>query len=172
VRLFVAVWPPPAVIEQLAQIERPSSAGLRWTTEDQWHVTLRFLGKVGLEDIERVKTALGWLTSGARTGPVTAIAGPALERLGPGVLSLPVAGLDDVARVVTELTAGYGEPARDRPFRGHLTIARAARGVNLRPPAAAPFAASWDVGEVTLVASTLDPTGARYEVIDRYRVGA
>jgi 2'-5' RNA ligase len=171
VRLFVAVWPPPAVIEQLGQISRCTRAGMRWTTEDQWHVTLRFLGEVGVEEVEGVKAALGRLGPRGRTGPVTAVAGPDLERLGPSVLSLPVAGLDDVAAEVSALTAGFGQPVGDRAFRGHLTIARAARGVNPLPPVPVPFAATWEVGEVTLVASTLHPAGARYEVMDRYDLG-
>ncbi len=133
-------------------------------------MTLRFLGEVGLEEVDGVKAALGRLGSVGRMGPVTAVAGPALERLGPSVLSLPVAGLDDVAAAVSKLTSGYGQPVGDRAFRGHLTVARAAKGVNLRPPAPIPFAATWDVGDVTLVASTLHPSGARYEVIDRYHL--
>ncbi|MDQ1418711.1 MAG: hypothetical protein QOJ52_673 [Acidimicrobiaceae bacterium] len=170
-RLFVAAWPPPAVVEQLARLSRPERPGLRWTTEDQWHVTVRFLGEVASVEVEGVKAALGRLGPGGRVGPVTATAGPALERLGPSVLSLPVAGLDEVAAAVSDLTAGYGQPVGDRPFRGHLTIARAARGVDPRPPVPVLFAATWEIAEVTLVASTLHPAGARYEVIARYRLG-
>ncbi len=86
-------------------------------------MTLRFLGEVGLEEVEGVKAALGRLGSVGRMGPVTAVAGPALERLGPSVLSLPVAGLDDVAAAVSKLTSGYGQPVGDRavsrsPHRG------------------------------------------------------
>ena len=170
-RLFVAVWPPPAVVEQLAGLPRPARPGLRWTTEDQWHVTVRFLGEVSAGDVEGVKAALGRLGPGGRAGMVTATAGPALERLGPSVLSLPVAGLEEMAAAVSDLTAGYGQPAGGRPFRGHLTIARAARGVDPRPPLPVPFAATWEIAEVTLVASVLHPAGARYEVIARYRLG-
>jgi 2'-5' RNA ligase len=78
--------------------------------------------------------------------------------------------LDEVAAAVSDLTAGYGQPVGDRPFRGHLTIARAARGVDPRPPVPVLFAATWEIAEVTLVASTLHPAGARYEVIARYRL--
>jgi 2'-5' RNA ligase len=46
VRLFVAVWPPPEVLDLVAEIDRPALAGVRWTTRDQWHVTLRFLGRM------------------------------------------------------------------------------------------------------------------------------
>ena len=46
VRLFVAVWPPESVVEMLLGLDRPEGPDLRWTTEPQWHVTLRFLGDV------------------------------------------------------------------------------------------------------------------------------
>jgi 2'-5' RNA ligase len=165
VRTFVAVWPPPPVVELLAGIERPPTAGIRWTTEDQWHVTLRFLGVVAGDD--RGKLTLDRLDSLGRNGPVTATAGPVVVPLGPSVLCLPVAGLDDVAAEVGRATAGIGAPVGKRPFRGHLTIARLKDGVVVPSSAWAALSASWEVDEVTLVASRLHPTGARYEVIGR-----
>ncbi|MGH9148794.1 MAG: RNA 2',3'-cyclic phosphodiesterase, partial [Acidimicrobiales bacterium] len=61
----------------------------------------------------------------------------------------------------------------DRPFRGHLTLARARDrgGVDLRPRCGAAFAASWVVREVTLVASRLGAGAARYDVVDRLALG-
>jgi 2'-5' RNA ligase len=170
VRVFVAVWPSPEVVARLTALPRPARAGIRWTTEDQWHVTLRFLGEITESEVALVKGALRPLGSVVPDGPVVAVAGPALERLGPAVLCLPVAGLDEVAARVVALTSGIGAPVGDRPFRGHLTMARAGRGVNPRPLAPVPISASWSVDEVTLVASTLHPQGARYQVIDRYRL--
>lgn len=167
-RAFVAVWPSPAVVAQLAAIDRPARPGVRWTTEDQWHVTLRFLGSLNDPEVEGVKGGLERLGSIGPRGPVAAMAGPALRRLGPSVLCLPVAGVDEVAAAVAQVTARFGGPGEDRPFRGHLTIARAARGVDPRPPVPVPFLASWPVSEVTLVSSTLRPDGARYQIIGRY----
>ncbi len=133
-------------------------------------MTLRFYGEMPEVGVEGVKGALAQLGSVGWKGPVMAEAGPALDRLGPGVLCLPVAGLDDVARRVAALTSAFGQPVGDRPFRGHITIGRAKRGATPAPPAPVPFSASWAVSEVTLVASTLHPGGARYQVIGRYRL--
>lgn len=166
-RLFVAVWPPPPVIEQLARMARPAVSGLRWTTEDQWHVTLRFLGEVGDDGLDGGKMALRKLEPGGRLSPVTAIAGPAVIRLGSSVLCLPVAGLDALAASVGRLTAGIGAPVGHRPFRGHLTLARINGSARVT---AEPLSASWAVEEVTLVASRLHREGARYEVISRARL--
>jgi 2'-5' RNA ligase len=50
-RLFVAVWPPAGVVETLQALERPDIPRLRWTTPEQWHVTLRFLGSFEIEPV-------------------------------------------------------------------------------------------------------------------------
>lgn len=164
-RLFVAVWPPAGVVEQLAALERPARPGVRWTTSDHWHATLQFLGEVA--DVERPLRALELV----RARPATAVAGPALERLGSSALCLPVAGLDELAAEVMGSTAGL-VPPDPRPFRGHLTLARGRRGVDLRPLASVPVTATWPADEFTLVASRFHPQGARYQVLARYPVGS
>jgi len=157
----VGVWPPQTVVDALAVLPRPAVPGLRWTTPDQWHVTLRFLGPVDLDD---AAAAFGRV---APAGPVVATLGPTVGSLGASVLQVPVAGLDDLAaRVMAALGAGQ------RAFRGHLTLARARGrgGVDLRPFTGAAVSARWSVGELTLVRSHLEPAGARYEVVARRAV--
>ena len=49
-RLFVAITPPPAVLDELetrVAVLRPEWPALRWTGQPAWHVTLAFLGEVG-----------------------------------------------------------------------------------------------------------------------------
>ncbi len=159
-RLFVAAWPSAEVVEQLAALERPGHSGLRWTTREQWHVTLRFLGST---EIEPVFDAL----AKARLPAAVARLGPALVRLGRGVLAAPVEGLDEIAAAVVGVSAGLGRPPERRPFSGHVTLAR---GRDRVPPALAGTAVSgrWAVDEVTVVASHLHPHGARYEILRRY----
>jgi 2'-5' RNA ligase len=82
-----------------------------------------------------------------------------------------VGGLDALAASVVARTAALGEPPPDRPFSGHLTLARAKRGDRgVAGLAGVAFTASWEVGEVTLVASTLHPHGARYDIVARYHL--
>src|SRR5947209_3556899 len=70
-RLFVAVWPPASLISQLRSLDRPARPGLRWTTEDQWHVTLRFLG--GVDEIAQgqLRRSLGDVAAGLDPVEVT-----------------------------------------------------------------------------------------------------
>ncbi|HEX2024659.1 MAG TPA: RNA 2',3'-cyclic phosphodiesterase [Acidimicrobiales bacterium] len=163
-RLFVAVWPPDDVLDSVAALDRPDVPGLRWTRREQWHVTLRFLGRV--ETVDEAAKALATV----RAAAATAVAGPAVGRFGQRVLHVPVAGLDEVAGAVIAATAAVGEPPEDRPFAGHLTLARVARGakVDLRPLAGQPVAGRWEVSELCLVESHLSPRGARYEVVGRF----
>jgi 2'-5' RNA ligase len=171
VRLFVAVWPSADVVDALADLPRPEVSGVRWTTRGQWHVTLRFLGQVAGDDLDGVTDAFGRIDVSS-AGLVTAELGPATACLGRGVLQVPVQGLDELARVTVEATAGVGQPPDDRPFHGHLTLARArGRKGDLRRLRGTPLTARWKVAELTLVASTPHREGSRYEVVASLSLG-
>jgi 2'-5' RNA ligase len=83
---------------------------------------------------------------------------------------VPVEGLDDLAAAVTDATDGCGRPLPDRPFRGHLTVARARRG-SVRSLAGEAVDARFPVEDVRLVRSHLGRDGARYEDLHVRRLG-
>jgi 2'-5' RNA ligase len=178
-RLFVAIAPPPAVLDELEAAVaplRPAWPALRWTGREAWHITLAFLGEVGEE------------TAGAL--------GPRLERAAhrhPGLSlsfaasgAFPAAGrarvlwtgiqgdrraLEALARSVAAAARRAGAPPPDegRGFRPHLTLARCRAPANVRPlvEALAGYEGSpWTAGEIHLIRSHL-PTQAgaqpRYE---------
>ena len=107
-----------------------------------------------------------------RVGPAEAVLGPSVGRFGQRVLHVPVTGVEEVARDVVRLTAGLGKPPEDRPFAGHVTLARAAgrRGprVDLRPLCGGPVSARWPLTDVVLFESHLHPHGASYEEVARF----
>lgn len=167
-RLFVGVWPTDDVTGVLRALPRPDVPGVRWTEPRTWHVTLAFLGDVDGEDRDRWEAALDDAGSDLG-GPLEAVVGPATERLGPGVLSVPVAGLEAAARAVRAAgrAAGLDRYLDPRPFRGHLTLARG-RGRAKIPArvAGTPLEARWAVGELCLVASLPERAGPpRYETL-------
>jgi 2'-5' RNA ligase len=173
-RLFVAVWPPESLLQPLRELERPARPGLRWTTEDQWHVTVRFLGRIDAIMQGRVQDALEQVA--AEADPVDVTAGPAPRGLGRGVWVLPVDGLEALAARVALATGEIGQPPPARPFRGHITLARARRPDALAalrssaPARGAGLSARWLATELTLVQSDLRPDGARYEVLQRWQL--
>ncbi len=166
VRLFVAVWPSPEVVQALESFPRPDR-GVRWTAPEQWHVTLRFLGEVSEPEASEVEAGVAGVA--ARLGPAPAVVGPATACFGTGVLMVPVSGLEAVAAATVEATAGWGAAPDHRRFVGHLTLARSRRrGPDLRRFAGHRLAASWTASELTLVRSSTSRSGARYEVLRRF----
>ena len=157
-RLFVAVWPPDEVVDALSTFPRERVPGVRWTTPQRWHVTLRFLGEADPDLAAAALAGLHHPTVAARSGerPV--------GRLGRGLLVLPVDGLDSLASAVSAVMTGIGQPERHHGFVGHVTLARL-KGVPACGLVGARLQASWTVGEVSLVESTLRQTGAEYRTI-------
>jgi RNA 2',3'-cyclic 3'-phosphodiesterase len=148
----------------LRAVPRPEVEGLRWTSAEQWHVTLRFFGEADPAVAKRALSGFTAATTVAKVGPETG-------RFGRRILHVPVAGLAEVARLVTDRTDGVGEPPDRRHFRGHITLARATgagRGIDLRELTGTPVEAAWTVDRIALMASHPNPKGARYEVLENF----
>ncbi|HEX9682543.1 MAG TPA: RNA 2',3'-cyclic phosphodiesterase [Acidimicrobiales bacterium] len=165
-RTFVAVWPDDATIAALRSFERPDIAGVRWTTGDQWHVTLRFLGTLDGDESSALERILGSVARRHRS--LTATLGPSSTVLGRNVLVAPVAGLDDLALSVTLATGRLGRPPDHDAFVGHLTLARRRRGrARLDALGGLPVSATFPVSELAVVQSRMTPAGARYTTAAR-----
>ena len=175
-RTFVAAWPDEPTRRRLAALELGREKNLRLVGPTRWHVTLRFLGEVTEAELEPLGDAL-------RAG-AAALPGPAECRLGPStawfsrvrVLQLPAQGLGAVAAAVRRATVPFvAEPSGARqPFNGHLPLARV-KG-RLGPQAQAglegiPFAATFAVAHVDLVASEPSPQGHVYTTLVRAPLG-
>jgi 2'-5' RNA ligase len=164
VRLFVAVTPPDSVLDLIASLPRPAHPNVRWTTRGQWHVTLRFLGEV--DDPERVVDAL---EAASLAGPRDVGLGPTVVALGRHVVCVPVSGVDELAAGVVDATRDIGRPPDDRPYAGHLTLARIKQG-SARQLAGAAIEATWHATSLVLMHSHLHPKGARYEALHERRL--
>ena len=120
-RLFVAVRPSAAVAAELFDLTRTISAEIdpdvRWSRPEDYHVTLRYIGAAPTDAVER--SIDGALPSDA----VTVDLGPGLIELGSAIVA-PAAGADELAGRITGALDGVVPNRPDRPFLGHLTIAR------------------------------------------------
>ncbi|HYA45127.1 MAG TPA: 2'-5' RNA ligase family protein [Acidimicrobiales bacterium] len=168
----MAVWPNPEVLSALAALPRPAMEGLRWSGPDQWHVTLRFFGEVDDRALHAATRALA-ATAARLPAPAQAVGGPSTRFLGTGLVIWPVEGLGDAAMAVERATKRIGKPPAARRFVGHVTLARAKPNVDLRPTRhlLTPLAISWPIDSLTLVQSSLHPDGARYRVLEEFRMG-
>ncbi len=173
-RLFVAAWLPPDLAASLAGPppgpgpERRARTGLAWVAADRLHVTLHFVGE---GDAGEVATGFAGLDPEAHVGTVARV-GSVTEAFGPSVLVVEVGGLDRLAAAVRTALAGVG--ATDTtgpglpPFRGHVTVARAPRGGDVRAWAGRDVGGAgtgWAVDEVALVASEQVAGERRYRVV-------
>lgn len=152
-RLFVAVWPSREALDALAGLPRPDLPGVRWTAPERLHVTMRFLGDCDEGDAVAALSAL-------RLPSAEVALGPTVERLGRAVLVVPARGLDELAAEIISATRHIGRPPPDRPFTGHLTVARYKGGP---PEGYAPQThAAFTATEIALVRS--DPPGTYQNV--------
>ena len=162
-RLFVCVWPDDAVAETLAALVRKDRPGVRFVPEENWHVTLRFLGRA---DTGAVAEAL----ADVRVAPTQVAVGPVVELLSDHSIVVHADGLGDWAAAVNRATRGLGEAPIRKRFVGHITLARLSgamrRGrAELPSVVGTPIATSFTATELALVASHLEPRGARYETL-------
>lgn len=151
VRAFVGLPSPPRLGLAMAAVMtgwRRLSPTVRWTDPERAHLTVRFLGQVPPERLERLDSALRGVAAGkapVRLMPAATGAFPGWGR--PRVLWLgfvPDEALAGLAMEVEEASRQAGFEPEERAFRAHLTLGRAAGGPAARPAAAAVRA--WEPG--------------------------
>jgi 2'-5' RNA ligase len=177
-RLFVALELPSDVREALVVWREGALAGvsgLRAVAGESLHVTLCFLGSVGVTEVDAVwdacRLALDGREGVAPPPPLVIEAAVWLPARRPRVLAVSVGdsggGLADAHAVIAgALVEGGWYRPETRPFRAHVTLSRVGRGaavraVELPAPPAIEFAGS----TVTLFRSWLGPGGSRYEAL-------
>ena len=175
-RLFVAIAPPAAVLDELEDKVRPLRSawpGLRWTGREAWHLTLAFLGEVS----DDTAAALGpRLERAARRHPALSLSfGPGGAFPVPDRARVLWAGIDGDRDALTALArsvaagarrAGAAPPDEGRRFRPHLTLARCRQPADVRRlvDSLAGFAGTpWTAAEIHLIRSYLDAGPPRYE---------
>jgi 2'-5' RNA ligase len=185
VRLFLAVSPGTDICERLGQaIEevRGSSPRSKWVRASDCHITLAFLGQVDDAKVPAVVAAV--LEAAARHAPLSLrFGGGGSFGRGrrPRVLWASVAGdveaLAAVQGSVAEALVPLGFPQEDRPFKAHVTLARAREaGGDAGLAACAEALGGRDFGEarvaeVILFRSDLSPAGPRYTAVVRAPLG-
>jgi 2'-5' RNA ligase len=161
VRLFVALRPPEAVLDEVSaavEVLRAAAPELRWTPREQWHLTLCFLGEVDPAVVPRLTDRLREAAQVAHA-PELWLAGGG--RFGRNVLWVGVGGETDIlaslVRAVNRAVRSCRIGIERRPYRPHLTVARARRSGSVGPAEGLTDfrSASWRADQIELVHSRL-----------------
>jgi 2'-5' RNA ligase len=178
-RAFLAVYPPDDVldaVEERLRVLVPDER-LRRVPRGQWHVTLRFCGRVPDADalVGAVTRACGAQAPIDGVQLVGAGAFPKARHgsvLWLGVGDAAALALGRVAAATEVACVAAGMAPDDRAFHPHVTVGRCSRAHDLRPLVAGlgggPIGPVWTVGEVLLVASDTRPTGAVHTEVARF----
>lgn len=178
-RLFVAVEVPDearAIVDEAFRPWRDVFPRGRWVPVENWHVTVKFLGRTW----PRLRD---WVP--ARLAEAAEASAPFAVSLA-GVGSFPSrrkgrvlwAGLDDgdgrLGELATVIEDALAEefPPETRPFHGHLTVARSDPPLELPEDYAATVlrTAPWEVDRIVLFRSHLRRPAPVYEPIGRFEL--
>jgi len=186
-RMFVALVPPAAVVEDLDGFlaVRRDAAAFRWSPAEHLHVTLAFLERVADRQLDELVERLTRAGRRRTAFPVRIAGGGAFPDAARARVLWAGLDLDQRARTELDRTATGARAAAARAgirvdgqrFRPHVTLARLGRPeevsdwVRLLDSYTGP---AWTVDELALVASYLGegPRGRpRHEVVETFPFG-
>jgi 2'-5' RNA ligase len=176
IRTFVAVFPPPEVREALFRAARdlPTSEDFRLVGQEKIHLTLKFMGDVAENELDKVKRSLEPIRE--RYGPFEV----STSRLGAfpsdrkaRILWVGIEEGEEHLRTVAEDVENLLEPAgferEARPYLPHLTLGRArTRRTKLDSTETSPPALRFTVSGVDLVESAPGKNGVNYSILATY----
>ena len=185
-RIFIAIDPPDEWKSSLKSLQSDlkrsfTHARIKWIDPLQIHITLRFLGYIAPEDIPTLQTAVeqACLSTSPfilKSGQLGCFPRPSAPRvLWLGILDVQNA-LAPLEKRIASSTATIGQKPEDRPFHPHLTIGRITEMRSGERKVLADvlehhhekIQTPWNVKEVLIMESKLNPQGARYEQVSRH----
>lgn len=179
VRAFIAVEIDPQAKQKISELItrlKKSEADAKWITENQMHLTLKFLGNISQDKIKEISDALSLISNDFKPFAITFSGIGAFPNMNHArVIWL---GIDKGAEALMMLNEKientlekYGFKKDGREFSPHLTLARVRSGKNIAGLATLIKETVFDSGKDTLVnkltlfQSVLNPKGAVYTVI-------
>ena len=176
IRTFIATAIPDFVLAAIHEVQesiRRHGFNIRWVRPGNIHLTLKFLGDVSRQDVDRI--AVTMVETVKPFPPISLSARgvgvfPSIKR--PRVLWVGLDGqTEPLVRLQKALDEGLGAigfPREARPFKGHLTLGRVKGRIDSRKLGAAIDRFSgfesetFRVDRIHLLKSDLKPAGAIY----------
>lgn len=138
IRSFIAFELPENIITSIRNVqERIKAYGfdMRWVRPENIHLTLKFLGNINRSDILKIGELLNESAEGYAAMSLAAKGigvFPGIKR--PRVLWVGLKGHMDsligLQKTIDEKLGAIGLARENRPFKGHLTLARVRGGIN------------------------------------------
>ncbi|MCX8195149.1 MAG: RNA 2',3'-cyclic phosphodiesterase [Candidatus Micrarchaeota archaeon] len=169
-RLFVAILLPEAILPAVEEACAPlrTAEGARLLPRQNWHITLRFIGEVPNDKVEKVKTALAgvkFLPFGVSLFGAGAF--PSAKTPRAIWIGGESEGAEELAAKIDSALSFLSLPKEK--FKLHLTVARSKGRAELSGFLKTGQVGSFEVRSFALVKSTLAPSGAAYEVLKEFQ---
>ena len=172
-RLFVAIRPP-APIRQLLRAAMGGISGARWQSDDQLHLTLRFVGEVDRHRAGDIHAALGAVHHAPFELTLNGLGH--FDRRGvPDAVWAGVTPHEQVKTLHKKVDAALlrvGVLPDERAFLPHITIARLNRSAgpigSLLEEAGGLSSPAFSVDSFALFESNLTNEAAIYSIVERY----
>lgn len=176
-RLFVAIRPP-AAIRALLIGAMGGIGGARWQSDDQLHLTLRFIGEVDRHRADDIHAALGAIHHPRFEIALNGIG--AFDKRGwPDAVWAGVTPHEPLKALHNKVDAALsrvGIPPDQRAFLPHITLARLNRSSgpvgHLLGQAGGLASQPFAVDHFALFESVLTPEAAVYSIVERYPLTA
>jgi RNA 2',3'-cyclic 3'-phosphodiesterase len=165
------------ISELIADLKK-SNADAKWITEDQMHLTLKFLGNISEGDVQKISCALSGILDNFKSFEISFSAIGAFPGIdNPSVVWL---GVNKGAECLVTLNKSIelsleqiGFKKETRSFKPHLTLARIRSRRNISNliktieeiNANLSLKENIGINKLTLFQSILSPKGAEYKVI-------
>jgi 2'-5' RNA ligase len=176
IRSFIAIEIPPSLKSRLEELQRElrrANADIRWVRPEGIHLTLKFLGLIRKEDVEKICQAIapvisGWEAFEVRVQGVGCFPNPRNPRVVWVGVNRGKETLSALQQDIEAKMAGLYFPAEGRPFSPHLTLGRVRSSKGKVPLAQAiernkeVEVGTFEARHVFLFQSELKPSGAEY----------
>lgn len=173
-RLFIAIPLPQDVKQKLLDLQQPIN-GIRWQSQEQMHLTIKFVGEVDQATAGELRDELHTITHPHFAMTIAGI-GYFPKGKQPKVLWAGIkenASLQELHKKVEHCCDKNGIAPENRPYKPHVTIGRTKNTpkqavtsyINQHEPFVLP---DIQVSEFALYESKLHPDGARHHRLQTY----
>jgi RNA 2',3'-cyclic 3'-phosphodiesterase len=182
-RVFLAIHLPAQIRSRAAaQSERlrelVPDASASWTREDNMHLTIKFIGEVPADAIEKLSSAASNTVNGISSFDIVVGGAGSFPKKGPPKviwigIDDPSGNLHELHKRLDEECAIRGFQKERRAFQPHLTIARLRKPHSARTLASAHEEMGFEpvnvnVSELLLIRSELSSKGSKYTVLSSH----